>query len=105
MKILPAALFAIVIGSAGMGATAFDSPVTRKVTMPSGLRKPPTPVPTRAPLARPRGVGVATTGSQCSRLGMEAPACVSAVAAGKLVLIWSFTAGGGPEPGGFNHLR
>src|SRR6202140_4667434 len=105
MKILLAALFAIVIGSTGIGATAFDSPVTRKMTMPSGLRKPPTPVPTRAPLARPRGVGVATTGSQCSRLGMGASACVSAIAAGKLVLIWSFTAGAGPKPAGFNILR
>jgi len=105
MKTLLPALFAIVIGSTGIGATAFDSPVTRKVTMPSGLRKPPTPVPTRAPLARPSGVGVATTGSQCSRLGMEASACVSAIAAGKLVLIWSFTAGAGPKPAGFNILR
>jgi|GEM_PF-1882933 len=106
MKILLAALFAIVIGSTGIGAMAFDSPpVTRKMTMPSGLRKPPTPVPTRAPLARPRGVGVATTGSQCSRLGVEASACVSAIAAGKLVLIWSFTAGAGPKPAGFNILR
>jgi len=106
MKILLAALFAIVIGSAGFTATAFDSPtVKRKVTMPSGLRKPPTPVPTRATLARPRGVGVATTGSQCSRLGIEASACVSAIAAGKLVLIWSFTAGAGPKPAGFNILK
>jgi len=105
VKILLAALFAMVIGSRGIGATAFDSPVTRKVTMPSGLRKPPTPVPTRAPLARPRGVGVATTGSQCSRLGMEASACASAIAAGKLVLIWSFTAGAGPKPAGFNILK